>query len=263
MPSNLILEYPRQKTNQNIFSFHEEFEDYVHLRNMILSSSENMSSPNMIDTFILCCHNTEYLKHASRYDRDDPKRQSWFEPGTLALTCNTYLQSAPKHLLLKTDQRSHHDPNENKYRSSTPSNGGRDTADNNKYRNHSNPYAWKKVHSLLDINDDGYKIPDSGINKVVAQLATADPKDPICLLCRDETNPHRWTDCLYIKDAEFNKSVSIRLATVLNRTMKESQKRNPTNTKQLHALLHDTHSSNDESPSDEDIAKQDFPKGDK
>ena len=222
---------------------------------MILSSSETMSSPNMIDTFILCCLNTEYLKHASRYDRDDPKRQSWFEPGTLALTCNTYLQSAPKHLLLKTDQRSNHNQNDNKY--------GRETNDN-KYRNQPNPYTRKKVHSLLDLNDNDYKIPESGINKVVAQLATADPKDPICLLCRDETNPHRWTDCLYIKDAEFNKSVSIRLATVLNRTMKESQKRNPSNNKQLHALLLDTESpNNDESPFDEDTAKQDFQKGDK
>jgi hypothetical protein len=229
---------------------------------MILSSSETMSSPNMIDTFLLCCHNTDYLKHASRYDRDDPKRQSWFEPGTLALTCNTYLQSAPKHLL-NTESRSPytHDSNDHKYRSPN-SQSGRDSSDNQKYRNPSNPYVKKKVHSLLDIREDDYTIPESGINKVVAQLATADPKDPICLLCRDENNPHRWTDCSYIKDSEFNKSVSIRLATVLNRTMKESQKRTQPNEKQLHALLHTPDSSTDDSPSDEDTTKQeDFPLG--
>jgi hypothetical protein len=202
----------------------------------------------MIDTFILCCHNTEYLKHASHYDRNDPKRQSWFEPGTLALTCSTYLPSAPQHLL-KPEQRASNYHNSSRYQNSTSE---RDSTNRN------NPYVKKKINRLLDINEGNYTIPPSGIDKIVAQLATADPKDPICLLCRDESNPHRWTDCSYIQDTEFNKSVSIRLATVLNRTMKESQKRNQSDDKQLHALLQDTNPSSDDTPFDEHTPNQDF-----
>jgi hypothetical protein len=89
MEAELTLSFPKQPSTQTIFKFYEEFEDFVNIHNLIHPGSEAMTSKNMIDTFILCCTKTEYLKRASRYDHTNPTCQSWFEPGTLALTCNT------------------------------------------------------------------------------------------------------------------------------------------------------------------------------
>jgi hypothetical protein len=133
----------------------------------------------MINTFILCCHNTEYLKHASCYDHNDPNRKPWFEPGTLAITCNTYLQLATKHLL------------KSKHCTPTARNSGETEYC---YTSITHIVASLMIPSITalpilmlrrkstvasNITDSDYTIPSSGINKVMAQLASVDPTDHI------------------------------------------------------------------------------------
>jgi hypothetical protein len=65
MEAELTLNFPTQTPKQTIFEFYEEFEDFVTLHNLIHPGSEAMATKNMIDTFILCCTETEYLKQAS------------------------------------------------------------------------------------------------------------------------------------------------------------------------------------------------------
>jgi hypothetical protein len=258
MESELTLTFPKQTTSQNIFEFYEEFEDFVNLRNLIHPGSESMASKNMIDTFIICCIESAYLKHASRYDRTDPIRRTWFEPGTLALTCNTYISSAPKHLLQTRGTHRNNWDNKSNY----------DNKSSNLNAYPSSPFR-KKINSLLGIDCATDTPPETTLDQVVAQLITADTKNPTCLLCRDDSQPHRWTECPYIQDGEFNKSISIRLASLLNRTMKESQRRKNTDQKRINSLLQDMENKQKDIPSDEEQDKKEskdqtvFPPGNK
>jgi hypothetical protein len=60
----------------------------------------------------------------------------------------------------------------------------------------------------LDHDDDQEQVFDH----IVAQLITANAKNPTCILCHDKAQPHYWTDCPYIQYNKFNGFISMQLA---------------------------------------------------
>jgi hypothetical protein len=173
----------------------------------------------------------------------------------LALACNTYISTAPKHLLQARGNNRNNWDNKSTYENKS--------SNRNPYP--SSPFC-KKINSLLGIDSENDTPQETTLDQVVTQLITANTKNPTCLLCRDDSQPHHWTECPYIQDNEFNKYISIRLASLLNCTMKESQRRKQTDQKRINSLLQDIETSKKDVPSDEEQDnkdKHDFHPGNK
>ena len=208
-PIQLVMNWPRQKTSQNIYEFYNQFNDILKLKAIFLEGAEDMNSPHMIDCFISNCLHSKYLTQISRLDRQDPGKSSQFSPGSLPITLQMYLQNpdSPSHQVSQGTPSPRYTPvtpSPNKY-------PPRRSGDGTPYT----PYPRRVNELQADENIDDY------VDAIIAQVGTAPAITPTCIMCGEV---HKFENCPLIQDQEFLKTYAIRVTSLVQKLLRQAQR---------------------------------------
>ena len=200
-PIRLVMNWPTQQSSQSIFDFYTEFVDNIRLRAIFLNGSDDFASSHMVDCFLNNCLHSSYLIQISRFDRQDPSKSSWFQPGSLPITLNAYLEnpdSPTKKPAFKTPFTDSHPPF-NRFRSRPGDNAN------------APPSSQRRINELGQevTDDDDYS---SYVDSAISQLVTAKPNSTKCILCEDT---HRFSDCPIYNNPDFLRSGFIKMVTLV------------------------------------------------
>jgi hypothetical protein len=243
-PIRLVMNWPKQQASQSIFDFYTEFVDSIRLRAIFLNGSDNFASSHMVDCFLNNCHHASYLIQISRFDRQDPTKTSWFQPGSLPITLNAYLEN-PDSPTQQASRTPFSDPRGTR----TPFNDPRGTpgrfrprpGENASKSSPSNPFH-RRVNELTqdEIDDADEADYSSYVDSAISQLVTAKPNSTKCILC-DAT--HRFSECPIYNNPDFLRSGFIKMVTLVQRQLRDAQRNknpgSPTDTSQIHQLGHE------------------------
>jgi hypothetical protein len=106
-PALMAPDLPYQAKGQSLIEFYKQYTDNIFVNAIFLGTSQDLRSKHAIDSFIGRCIDSAYLFQASQFDRQDPSKQHLFNPGSLPLTLESYLQdpSNPSRLTPSSDSK--------------------------------------------------------------------------------------------------------------------------------------------------------------
>jgi hypothetical protein len=91
-PALMAPDLPYQVKGQSLIEFYKQYTDNIFVNAIFLGSTQDLRSKHAIDSFIGRCLDSAYLFQASQFDRQDPSKTHLFNPGSLPLTMEGYLQ---------------------------------------------------------------------------------------------------------------------------------------------------------------------------
>jgi hypothetical protein len=218
-PITLCKDWPHQKTGQTIFDFHTEFIEAIRLRAIFMHDTQDLNSPLMLSTFIHNCQHSAYLLQVSRIDRQDTSSAHFFNPGTIAITLNTYLNN------VDSPTRRNHTPTAPPIHN--PARFGDDGSPGYRHPFQRNP----RVHALI-----GYYHPEDTISdpsdldpfafepyldQIVCKLSGDGPELRYFMFC-GPTEMHLFDKYPMLNDKCFSSTLAIHLASTYQRTVKEA-----------------------------------------
>jgi hypothetical protein len=222
-PITLCKDWPCQKAAQTIFDFHTEFVEAIRLRAIFMNDTQDLNSPLMLSTFMHNCLHSAYLLQVSRIDRQDPTSAHLFNPGTIAITLNTYLNNvdSPTRRAASTPPGTF-----------APSGSGASRFGEGSSPGYRRPYQRNnRINALRDedIVDDPVLDLDPYVfepylDNIVNKLAGDGPELRHCMFC-GPNELHMFDKCPILNDKRFSSTLAIRLGSTYQRTLKEAVQR--------------------------------------
>jgi hypothetical protein len=212
-PITLCKDWPRQKVGQTVFDFHTEFVEAIRLRAIFMGDTKDLNSPLMLSTFMHNCLYSEYLLQVSRIDRQDLTLTHLFNPGTIAITLNTYLNNVDSPSRRTTTPLA-----ASSFNHSSGSRFGEGSSPGYRHPFQRSP----RVHALgEDTSEDPTPVLDPFIfepylDKIVCKLTGDGPEMRHCMFCVP-SEKHLFDKCPILNDKRFSTTLAIRLGSTYQR----------------------------------------------
>jgi hypothetical protein len=179
---------PYQVKGQSLVEFYKHYTDNIFVNAICLGSTQDLRSNHAIDSFIGRCLDSAYLFQASQFDRQDPSKIHLFNPGSLPLTLEGYLQDPSNPKRSTSDSKSYGSKFKSRFGEGRKPTDSPYTPFKSRGDPSPTPFRSHTIHELLG-ESQAYDDPDSDTE--LAALADY----TVCQLARQATDSRACNVC--------------------------------------------------------------------